>query len=150
MKRIALAGIAATFLAAPLLAATPAAAHDRHERRHDDWDGPRDHDYRDGYRDGRRRERWDHRRHNGYWHDGRWYYGPPRYYSDDDYYAYRAWRRGERLPAYYRDHYRRVDWRDCGLRAPPRGHYYVYDDDRDEYLLVAVATGIILSAILAD
>lgn len=163
MKRIALAGLAAAMFAAPLAIATPAVAHDRHDRsdrhersdRHrdrDGWDDRRDHRRhdRDGYRESRRHDRWDDRRHNGYWSGDRWYYGPPARYSDDYRYDYRGWRRGDRLPSYYRNHYRGVDWRDCGLRAPPRGYHYVYNDDRDEYLLVGIATGVILGVILAQ
>ena len=71
-------------------------------------------------------------------------------YDDDDFDpGYRAWRRGDRLPSYYRDRYDEVDWRDCGLRAPPRGYRYV-EDDRGNYLLVAIATGVILSVLLSD
>jgi Ni/Co efflux regulator RcnB len=158
MKRLALTGLAAAMLAAPLLLATPAAAHergrghDRYDRDYDDRDDRRDERrrYRDGYRDGRRHDRWDARRHNGYWHNGRWFYGPPAYYRDDYSYGYRAWRRGDRLPRYYRDHYRSVDWRHHRLRAPPRGYHYVYDNDRDEYLLVAITTGVILGIILSQ
>jgi Ni/Co efflux regulator RcnB len=64
----------------------------------------------------------------------------------DDYRNHR-WRRGERLPAYYHRHYARVDWRRHHLRRPPRGYHWVRDD-RGEYLLVGIATGVILSAIL--
>jgi Ni/Co efflux regulator RcnB len=65
-------------------------------------------------------------------------------------YGYHAWRRGDRLPAYYRDHYHPVDYRHYRLRPPPRGYHYVYNDDRDEYLLVGIATGVILGVILAN
>ena len=50
--------------------------------------------------------RWDRRRYNGYSYRGRWYYGPPPVaYRDYVDYGYRAWRRGDRLPRYYRDNY---------------------------------------------
>lgn len=160
MKRILLTGLAALTFAAPLAAATPAAAHDRHgrggydrhDRDYDNWDDRRDERraYRRGYREGRHDDRWDDRHHNGYWHGDRWYYGPPPRFSNDYRYDYRAWRRGERLPAYYRDHYREVDWRHYRLRPPPRGYHYVYNDDRDEYILVGIATGVILGIILAQ
>jgi Ni/Co efflux regulator RcnB len=165
MKKLAFAAVAAATLVAPLALASEAAAHrrdgrgyhddrdhdrgrgrDRHWRRggHDDWYDRRI--YRDGYNDGRRHHRWDHRFHNGYWHHDRWYYGPPPRYSDAYRYDYRAWRRGDRLPAYYRDYYRPIDYRYYGLRPPPRGCHYVRDD-RGDFLLVAVATGVILSVI---
>ncbi len=139
-KRMLLSGLAAAMLAAPLTIAPPAAA-DNWRRRHRDRDERRDHDRRD--------DRWDDRRHNGYWDRGRWYYGPPRHFSDAYRYDYRGWRRGDRLPGYYRDHYRQVDWRRRRLRAPPRGCHYLYNEDRDEYILVGIATGVILGVILA-
>lgn len=120
---------------------------DRHwdrRGRDDDWYDRRI--YRDGYNDGRRHDRWDRSRHNGYWDGNRWYYGPPPRYSDAYRYDYRAWRRGDRLPAYYRDYYRPVDYRYYHLRPPPRGCHYVRDD-RGDLLLVAIATGVILSVI---
>ena len=160
MKRLALAAIAAPTFAVPLATATSALADpprhergwDRHDRDYDNRDDRRDErrSYREGYRDGRRADRWDDRRHNGYYREGRWYYGPPPgHYRDHVRYDYRQWRRGDRLPAYYRDHYRRVDWRHERLRAPPRGYYY-YQDDRGDIILAAIATGVILSVILND
>ena len=64
-------------------------------------------------------------------------------------YGYRGWRRGDRLPAYYRDYYRPVDYRAYRLRAPPRGYHYVRDD-RGDYLLVGIATGVILGIIASQ
>ncbi|MFT4197793.1 MAG: RcnB family protein [Pseudoxanthomonas sp.] len=52
--------------------------------------------------------------------------------------------RGDRLPDRYRgDGYVVNDWRGQGLQAPPEGHRWVRVGD--EFLLVAVATGIISS-----
>jgi Ni/Co efflux regulator RcnB len=173
MKRLALAAIAAATFAAPLAIASPAFADDDHRGRHergwddrhhdDDWDDRRH--YRDGYRDGRRADRqheywrrerereryydrWDDRRYNGYWHEGRWYYGPPPRHYRDVRYDYRRWRHGDRLPRYYYDRFERIDYRHHRLRPPPRDCYYLYDRDRDEYLLVGIATGVILGVIL--
>lgn len=151
MTRLAPA-LAAVMFAAPLAYASTASADDhRHDRgwRHGYYDYDERRAYREGYRDGRRHERWDDRRYNGYWHDGRWYYGPPRHYSQHYRYDYRPWRRGQVLPPYYRSHYHAVDWRYRRLRPPPRGYHYVYDDNRGEYLLVGIATGVILGVILA-
>jgi len=167
MKRLAIAALAAATFAAPLAVATPALADPPHRGRDRDrdWDRrDRDYDNRDdrrderrAYRDGRRderrddrrRDRWDNARHNGYHYQGRWYYGPPpARWRDEVRYDYRAWRRGDRLPAYYRDHYRQVDYRHYRLRPPPRGYHYVRDD-RGDYLLVGIATGVILGVILA-
>ncbi|MEQ1818514.1 MAG: RcnB family protein [Terricaulis sp.] len=158
MKRIITAALAAATLGAPLAVPAQAAAHER-DRYYRDDDG-RDRDYRDrdwstdryrrDLRRAIRREQWNSRAFNGYTYRGQWHYGgPPAAYYDDPHFdpGYRAWRRGDRLPSYYRDRYSDVDWRDCGLSAPPRGYRYV-EDDRGNYLLVAIATGVILSVLL--
>ena len=115
-------------------------ANDDRGRGGDDWN-------RNDRRGDRNDNRWNDTRSNGYTYNGRWYYGPPPagYYGYEP--GYRAWRRGDRLPAYYRSSYREVDWRYNHLRPPPRGYHWVRDD-RGEYLLVALTTGIILGAIL--
>jgi Ni/Co efflux regulator RcnB len=148
MKRIVTALLAAATFATPVALPTAASAQHRGDR----YDRDRDHD-RDWRRDRRdrrddnRRDRWDRSRHNGFWHGGRWYYGPPPRYYDDARYDYRAWRRGDRLPSYYRQHYVVVrDYDRYGYRRPPRGYHYVRDD-RGEVLLVGIATGVILGII---
>jgi Ni/Co efflux regulator RcnB len=56
---------------------------------------------------------------------------------------YRHWNRGDRLPPEYRDRqYVVSDWRGHRLRPPPRGYHWVQSGS--DYLLVAVATGVIL------
>jgi Ni/Co efflux regulator RcnB len=83
-------------------------------------------------------------------YNGRWNYGPPpaAYYGRRGFsLGYHQWRRGERLPAFYRNRFRQVDYRSHHLRAPPRGYRYV-QDDRGEILLIAIASGLIASAIL--
>jgi len=174
MKRIATMALAAATFIAPL--ATPISAsaqdwryrdqgnydrgYDRNYDRNYDRDRDRDRDRdnrrwcdrdRDGdcdWRDRRAFQRWDRGRHNGYSYQGRWYYGPPpqAYYG---YYepGYRSWRRGDRLPDYYRNDYAPVDWRAYRLRPPPRGCRWVRDD-RGEFLLIGIATGVILSTII--
>jgi len=158
MKRFISAALAVATLAAPLAIPAQAAAHERDSYHRDydrDWRESRDwrtDRYRRDLRRAIRREHWNSRAFNGYTHRGQWHFGaPPSAYYDDPYFdpGYRAWRRGDRLPSYYRDRYRDVDWRDSGLRPPPRGYRYV-EDDRGNYLLVALATGIILSVLLAD
>lgn len=59
------------------------------------------------------------------------------------------WQRGGRLPPAYRTYqYRVEDWRGHRLAPPPRGYYWVqYGGD---YLLVAIATGVILQVILSN
>ena len=164
-KRLATAALAALTFAAPLAVTSEAAAQHR-SRGHDDHDGwdrdgdGRDRDYRRDHRRGdrwdrrdrrdeRRHERWDRSRYNGYTYNGRWYYGPPPVEYGYVDYGYRNWRRGDRLPAYYRDSYRPVDYRYYRLRPPPRGYHYVRDD-RGDYLLVGIATGVILGIIASQ
>ncbi|NWG53751.1 MAG: RcnB family protein [Hydrogenophilaceae bacterium] len=117
---------------------------DRWDRREDRWDRRED-------RWDRRGDRWDRRRHNGYWYNGRYFWGPPpaHYYRHHSYRpGYRAWRRGDRVPHYYRDRYVVVrDYHRYRLYDPPRGYHWVRDD-RGDYLLVGIATGVILGLIL--
>jgi Ni/Co efflux regulator RcnB len=151
MKRFTMMALAAATAISPLAVTSTAQAQDwRHDRY--DRDRDRDHDRDDSRRDRnwRHHDRWDRGHHNGYTYNGRWYYGPPpgAYYGRYEP-GYRVWRRGDRLPAYYRDSYRDVDWRYYRLRPPPRGYHWVRDD-RGEYLLVGIATGLILGTILSN
>jgi Ni/Co efflux regulator RcnB len=78
---------------------------------------------------------WDH---PGYRHD---YYrgvGP-----------HHEWQRGNRLPSEYRGHrYEVRDWRGHHLSAPPRGYHWVQVNG--DYVLAAVATGVILDTLLTQ
>jgi Ni/Co efflux regulator RcnB len=57
--------------------------------------------------------------------------------------------RGGRLPAQYRSHHYVVnDWRGHRLSAPPRGYHWVQTGG--DYVLIAVATGIIASILLSQ
>lgn len=154
MKRLITSVLAAATFAAPL--ALPASAHADQRRGDRHYDRDRDHhrDYRRDRRDHRRdhrRDRWDDRRYNGYYHQGRWHYGPPpAHYRDRVDYGWRGWRRGDRLPSYYRSRYVVVrDYHRYGYRHPPRGYHYVRDD-RGDLLLVGIATGVILGIIAAQ
>ncbi len=61
----------------------------------------------------------------------------------------RRWNRGERLDPRWRGNaYYVNDWRGRGLRPPPRG--YRWQRVNDQYVLAAVATGVIASVILAN
>jgi len=94
--------------------------------------------------------RWDQRQHNGYYLGNRWHYGPPQdaYYGREGFRpGYQAWARGQHVPRYYRGRYSNVDYREHHLRRPPHGYRWV-EDDRGSYLLIGIATGVILSAIL--
>jgi Ni/Co efflux regulator RcnB len=162
MKRLILSLAAIAAVAGPIAAAGVARADPppwagggrNHERdgdgEHDrgrDWgrhDEGRDHDRREDFRE---RHDWDDRRHNGYYYNNRWLYGPPpsAYYSDPYYRpGFSAWRRGVVLPPHYRG-YVVGDYYRYHLRPPPRG--YAWYRVGDEYLLAAVATGLIFEII---
>jgi Ni/Co efflux regulator RcnB len=100
--------------------------HDRgrhgHDRRHDDY-------RRHG---GDRRWHGDDHRRYGYYHGGPRYYGRPH-----------RWERGHR---YYGPTYVVRNYGYYRLRPPPRGYHWVRANN--DYLLVAVATGIILDVAL--
>lgn len=101
--------------------------HDRgHDRHHDDrrWHDDRRHG--DWRRHDDRRYGYDHRDYR---------YAGPRYYPVH----HHRWERGHR---YYGPTYVVRDYRYYRLRPPPRGYHWVRADN--DYLLVAIATGIIL------
>ncbi|MBC7381198.1 MAG: RcnB family protein, partial [Burkholderiaceae bacterium] len=55
--------------------------------------------------------------------------------------------KGDRLPVYYRSNQYVVnDWRGHRLSAPPRGYQWVQTGG--DYVLVAIATGLILTLII--
>jgi Ni/Co efflux regulator RcnB len=107
-------------------------------------------DRRQSWRDARNDSRWDDRRHNGYYRNNQWTFGPPpqgRYGRDEVVYGYQPWQRGQRL-GYYEGRYSEVDYRtNRSLRAPPRGYHWVRNDGGD-YLLAAIAGGVIAQVIL--
>lgn len=104
---------------------------DRRDNRRDGWrDDDRRADYRRG--DGRRdyQARQDNRRYRGA--------GP----NHD-------LRRGARLPSrYHHRHYVVENWRGHRLSAPPRGYHWVRTGD--DYVLAAIATGLIAQVILSN
>ncbi len=144
------------------LAATPAIAKDHgrgHDRDHDRY-SQRDRDDRDDdrYEDRRRGDKRD--------HDDRYYRSAPArvvyrpVYRNDYHPVYRpAYRSGHGQPRwargvrYYDNGYGPTyvvrDYRGYGLRAPPHGYYWRRSDAGD-YLLVALATGIITDLILRN
>lgn len=99
--------------------------------------------------------RYGDQRHDGRYADQRYgrYESPPYYQAqrgdgrgagpDHQYY------RGDRLPPNYRGSYYVVDdWRGHQLSAPPRGYHWVQTGS--DYVLIAIATGIILQMLLAN
>lgn len=103
----------------------------RHEQRHDRWDDRRDH---------RRDHRPDVRIVQQHHH----YHGGPRAYRGGP-----RWHKGQYLPRHVvQQRHVVIDHRHHRhLYAPPRGHQWVNVDG--EFLLVAVATGLIAHAILS-
>ena len=59
------------------------------------------------------------------------------------------WVRGSRVPQQYRGYnYVVNDWRGHRLSAPPRGYQWIQNGN--DYLLVAIATGVIASLVLGN
>ena len=98
----------------------------RHGGRHDDRGR---HEQRHDRRDDRRADRHDNGRRGG---------GPDH-----------NWYKGSRVPPQYRSqHYVVNDWRGHHLSAPPRGYHWIQNGG--DYLLVAIATGVIASMVLSN
>jgi len=106
-----------------------------------------------------RHEGWEHQRHDqramgNRGHDDdrdhdRRDFGHDRGRPDVYYYGARGpeWHKGGRVPAQYRQRqYVVEDWRAHHLSAPPRGYHWVQVGN--DYVLAAIATGIIASLIL--
>ena len=157
MKRFILTLAAVASVAGPIVASASSAMADPRWDRHEDRADRRDDrhgdrwDRRDDRRDDRweRREgRWDDGRHNGYYYNNRWAYGPPpvAYYHDPGFRpGYQTWRRGAYLPPYYRG-YVVNDYARYRLRPPPRGYYWYRVGD--DYLLAAITTGLIADLLI--
>ncbi|TWO69459.1 RcnB family protein [Caenimonas sedimenti] len=97
-------------------------------------------DDRRGYQRGDNDRRGDHRGDRGY--DRR---------ADHYHYGARGpeWRRGGHVPHQYRHRQYVVnDWRGHHLHAPPRGHQWVQVGG--DYVLMAIATGLIVNLMLAQ
>lgn len=110
--------------------------------------GNRPGDRRQSWRDSNAQMRWDDARHNGYYSDNRWTYGQPPAGARGVTLGYQPWQRGERL-GYYNGRYTEVDYRsNSGLRQPPSGYHWVRNDSGD-YLLAAIAGGLIAQVILS-
>ena len=140
MKRLVIAIVAAlSLLSSP--GVTPATAQqDRRPGQHEQdqrGQGPQD-------------RTWNPSAHNGYTYKNKWHYGPPpaAYQARPDFSpGYQQWRKGQRLPAYYRKHYGAVNYQAERLRRPRHGYHWVRDE-RGNYLMVAIASGIIADLIL--
>ena len=114
--------------------------NDRYEQ--DDGDRGRGHD--DG---GYRHVRYDNDDDQGRGHGRGHAYGHYKNWHDRG--RHEGWyKRGGYLPVEYRStRYVVYDWRDARLREPPRGYHWVRSDSGD-FLLVAIATGVIVDLLL--
>ncbi|MBC5767368.1 RcnB family protein [Ramlibacter albus] len=126
-------------------------------------DGDHDGDRNWDHRDSDRRGSWQQRNHRQYTPPAVTYSQPA--YAQRNYYSYsqpaytysqpaytysapRYWSRGDRLPYDWRSRYYVVnDWRSYNLYSPPAGYGWVQADTGD-YLLVALATGLIANLLL--
>lgn len=116
--------------------------HDQNEQGDGDHGNGRDryqrHDDRDDRYDHGRYVRDDGPRGHAYGHYKNWH----------DRGRHEGWyHRGGYLPVEYRTRYVVTDWRRDRLREPPRGYHWVRSDNGD-FLLVAIATGVIVDLLL--
>jgi Ni/Co efflux regulator RcnB len=108
----------------------------RNEQREERHEARRE--YRDNQRDARRDYRDDRRDDRGDYRHGNRGAGPRH-----DLYS------GQRLPSNYQNRQYVVDnWRSHRLSAPPRGHHWVQVGN--DYVLAAIATGVIASVFLGN
>jgi Ni/Co efflux regulator RcnB len=123
-------------------AASPSPQHDHGQQDDQDWHGDHGgHDKHDKH------DRGD-RGHDRDWrdHDDR----DRGYYVRHDRGRHEGWyKRGGYIPAEYRDQrYVVEDWQVYHLRQPPYGYRYVRGDD-GQFLLVAIASGVIADILLS-
>ena len=112
-------------------------------------DTGRDHrDPRHSWRDQRTDARSDESQHNGYYQNNRWHYGQPAVDQRNVQFGYRPWARGQHL-GYYNNRYQEVDYRQHHLRRPAHGYHWVQDNNGD-YLLAAIAGGLIAQVIFTS
>lgn len=131
---------------------TPAMARDGHRDRDDRYD--RRSEYRSDHRDDRydrKHDRHDNRRYDDrrYGRDRVVYNTPHRviYRNGPPAHAYPRWSRGIRYNSHgYAPTYVVQDYGYYGLREPPRGYHW-RRDDRGDFIMVAIATGLIASVI---
>lgn len=155
-RRRLMAWAAACTALAMGLATVGAQAQPRHDPRHDHRDERR----HDGRHDQHRDQRQNHRHEPHHRHDHVRPGGPHMHsHSGPSHHAHgprpwrgagpdHRWHRGDRLPSRYRSHHYVVsNWRAHRLSAPPRGYHWVQHGG--DYLLVAIATGVIAQLILS-
>lgn len=171
MKRLLLVAAAAAAAAGPIAGASQAAAQgydrqvreERRELRDERRDARRDgvitnrerreiRRERQDVREARREARYDRRRADTWRDRAEWrdYRGARANYWYAPGYGYRpytrsySWRRGAYVPRAYRSYYVQDPYY-YGLRAPPRGHRWVYADGN--FVLMALTSGLIAEVI---
>jgi len=157
MKSIRTLGLTALVLALGVAFAAPATAEarDHHRRGHDrdrsgqDW--RRGHDHRRDHRRDDRRHGYRHDRRDGRRHERVVYVPRPVVVHHRPHVVHRGpppWARGRHYShSGYAPTYVVHDYGPYGLRHPPRGYHWRRSDAGD-FLLVAIATGIIADVIL--
>lgn len=58
-----------------------------------------------------------------------------------------GYKKGDHVPDDWRKPAHYVNYHDHHLRKPPKGYHWVHDSDSDQYLLVAVTTGVIAAVV---
>lgn len=130
---------------------------DRHDRDRDDRRGWRDRADNDRWRDRAGNDRWHGQADNRGWYDNGWHgrkdYRPERVIVVQRDYVrgvprpYYEWRRGQYLPASYRQRTYYVDnWRSYQLYEPPRGYRWVRVNG--DYILVSIVSNVIAQILL--
>jgi Ni/Co efflux regulator RcnB len=102
------------------------------------------------WRDGAPNAHWDASKHNGYWYNNKWRTGPPPqslYGKPGLSLGWHDWAKGQRIPTEDRRRFAEVDYRQHHLRRPPHGYHWV-QDDKGNFLLAAVASGVIADLII--
>lgn len=152
MRRLILGLAAAVAVAGPMALASPAHAERKGERHEQRWERREEH-WEGGPGRGRsgpppgQLRKWEQGRHNGYYYNNRWFYGPPprAYYGDPHFRpGFSAWHRGAYLPPSYRG-YVVEDYYRYRLRPPPRG--YAWYRVGDDFMLTAIGSGLIFDII---
>jgi Ni/Co efflux regulator RcnB len=95
--------------------------------------------YSQQYRDNAYQRHGSYDAHRQYGQQGHWGARVPQY------------RRGDHVPYQYRQRpYYVTDWRAHRLYAPPQGYQWVRADDSGDFLLVAIASGLIANLLLSQ
>lgn len=123
MKKLVIAVFAAALIGAPLAFADPP---DNHDKDHHDTMGDHHDNKMDQHHDSMQGGMMGHDMHHPVHH---------------------GWKHGDHLPQMYW-HYSEIDWNHYHLRRPPHGYHWIRVDD--DFVLVAIGTGVILDTVFAQ